>query len=217
MNRNLKTAATLAALGAAALLSGCAFVPMTVHSHYTPPANVTKAPGAEKVTVDVIVKNEKKHRHEIGVTHDGYDIPMAGIYMHVSKVFTDAIDKALQAKGFDVSQAGSPKVLVIVRNFHIHEEKHIWSTGHTGHGSMLVTVSDASGQVLYKHMVKVNHIYFLIKQDFSNMNLTSDGRSKAANILLEKMVDRLVDDSTFIATLIRSGGQPSGDYVRIPK
>ena len=79
MNRNLKTAATIAALGAAALLSGCAFVPMTVHSHYTPPANVAKVPGADKVVVDVVVKNEKKHKNEVSVTKDGYGFKMAGI------------------------------------------------------------------------------------------------------------------------------------------
>ena len=208
MNRNLKTAATLAAMGAAALLSGCAFVPMTVHSHYTPPANVAKVPGADKVVVDVVVKNEKKHKNEVSVTKDGYGIPMAGVYMHVARDFKAAISDGLRAKGFVIGKDDSSTVFIAIKHFYLPEQMHLWSASHTGHGDMLVMVRNASGKVLYNSGVTVKNIYFDKKQDFSNFNLTSAGRHESANILLRRMVDQIVNAPAFIAALMKVGGQP---------
>ena len=52
MNKKLNTAAKLAALAGAFALTGCAFVPDTVHPQYIPQAGVRKIPGADKVVVD---------------------------------------------------------------------------------------------------------------------------------------------------------------------
>ncbi|EGQ63186.1 hypothetical protein GGI1_17683 [Acidithiobacillus sp. GGI-221] len=131
MNHKIKTAATLAAMGAAALLSGCAFVPMTVHSHYTPPAYVAKVPGADKVVVDVVVKNEKKHKNEISVTKNGYNVGMAGVYMHVDRDFKQAIDTALVARGFKIGGSGSAEINVAVKTFFLKETKRVvWYKTH---------------------------------------------------------------------------------------
>jgi hypothetical protein len=62
MNKNLKVSAVFVVMGISVLLSGCAaiaFVPGTVHPHYIRKHGIAKLPGASKVVVDVIVKNEK--------------------------------------------------------------------------------------------------------------------------------------------------------------
>jgi uncharacterized lipoprotein YajG len=199
MNRNLKTAATLAAMGAAALLSGCAFVPMTVHSHYMPPANVAKVPGADKVLVDVVVKNEKKHKNEISVTKDGYGFKMAGVYMNVSKDFKTAIDRALVARGFHVGKNGSVAVDVTVKKFFLTEQVHFASEGHTGNLLWLITVRNNNGKVIYSTKVSVAGLHH-----HKGFSFTSVGRSASANALLDLGVTKLMDDKLFIKALLKN-------------
>lgn len=80
MDKNLvKITAKMALLAGAFGLAGCAFVPDTVHNHYKAPANMTKVPAAENVTVTVIVHNQKKHHDLISQTQDGFGIDMAGV------------------------------------------------------------------------------------------------------------------------------------------
>ena len=200
MNRNLKTAATIAALGAAALLSGCAFVPMTVHSHYTPPANVAKVPGADKVVVDVVVKNEKKHKNEVSVTKDGYGFKMAGVYMNISKDFKSAMDKALVARGFHIGKNGSDAVDVTVKKFFLTEQMHFASEGHTGSLLWLVTVRNKLGKAIYATKISIAGLHH-----HEGFSFTSVGRSASANALLDSGVTKLMDDQLFIKALLKNG------------
>lgn len=204
MNRKIKTAATLAAMGAAALLSGCAFVPMTVHSHYTPPANVAKVPGADKVVVDVVVKNEKKHKNEISVTKNGYNIGMAGVYMHVDKDFKHAIDKALAVRGFKVGSDGGAEVNVVVKSFFLKETNEWSGIKRIGNLNMLVDVTNDNGQNIYYGDIAVNNF----RQKLGAFSL-SIGRNSSANELLNIGINKLVSDDKFIHALMESGGSPA--------
>ena len=200
MNRKIKTAATLAAMGAAALLSGCAFVPMTVDTHYKAPATTTKVPGAEKVVVDVVVKNEKKHKNEISVTKDGYGIPMAGVYMNIEKDFKGAIDKALVARGFHVGNNSSAAIDVTVKKFFLTEQMHFASEGHTGNLLWLVTVRNKLGKIIYSTKISVAGLHH-----HEGFSFTSVGRSASANALLDSGVTKLMDDQAFIRALLKNG------------
>jgi len=203
MNTNIKTAAKLAAFAGAFALTGCAFVPDTVHPTYTLPANVTKVPGADKVVVDVIVKNEKKRKNEVSVTKDGYGFKMAGVYMHVADDFYHAISSALEKEGFSVAKTGTTKVKVDVLHFFLPEQMHFWSASHTGHGSMYVTVVNGNGDILYQQTITVKKIYFDKKQNLSNFNLTSAGRSESVKILMTNMVDKLISDNGFTNAMLQ--------------
>ena len=204
MNRSLRTAAKLAAFAVAFALTGCAFVPMTVHSHYTPPANVAKVPGADKVVVDVIVKNEKKHKNEISVTKDGYNIGMAGVYMHVNKDFKQAINKALVSRGFMVGSSGNAEINVTVKTFFLKETNEWSGIKRIGNLNMLVDVTNDNGQNIYSGDVVVSNF----RQKLGTWS-TSMGRNSAANKLLNIGVNKLVSDNKFIHALMESRGGPA--------
>lgn len=203
MNRNLKTAATIAAMGAAALLSGCAFVPMTVDTHYKPPANVTKVPGAEKVVVDVVVKNEKKHKNEVSVTKDGFNIGMAGVYMHVEKDFKQAIDKALVSRGFKVGRDGGTEVGVTVKTFYLRETNGFSGITQSGNLDMRVDVTNNNGQTIYSGDIVVNNY-----RQKTGVFAFSPERNSSANGLLTVGVNKLINDEQFIHALMTSGDGP---------
>lgn len=56
-----------------------------VHPTYTPPANVEKVPGAEKIAVQVIVENKKKDGNEVSYKRDGFGIRMAAFWSRNGK------------------------------------------------------------------------------------------------------------------------------------
>ncbi|WP_031573495.1 YajG family lipoprotein [Acidithiobacillus thiooxidans] len=199
MNTNIKTAAKLAAFAGAFALTGCAFVPDTVHPTYTPPANVSKVPGADKVVVDVIVKNEKKRKNEVSVTKDGYGFKMAGVYMHVAKDVKTAIDKGLQAKGFTISNTGPTIVHVNVEKFYLTEHVYLTSEEHTGYLIWNVAVKNPHGKTIYSHSIKLTGVNHL-----EGFSFTDVGRSASAKVLLQSGVNALINNHEFIDALLAS-------------
>ncbi|OFC38344.1 YajG family lipoprotein, partial [Acidithiobacillus caldus] len=165
---------------------------MTVHSHYTPPVNVAKVPGADKIVVDVIVKNEKKHKNEISVQNSAYGIPMAGLYMPVKKDFQEVITKALVARGFHVSDSGNKKLYVIIKKFFLVAHPGMFSTSHTGELTLIARVFSAS-QKIYNCNIRIDN-YKYVDGGFGFQL----GYQSSANGLLNEGVSKLMSNKGFI-------------------
>jgi uncharacterized lipoprotein YajG len=199
MNENIKTVAKLAAFAGAFALTGCAFVPDTVHPTYTPPANVTKVPGADKVVVDVIVKNEKKHKDgQVSWIKNGYDMDAAGVYMHVSKDFKDAFDKALSAHGFRIGTNGDRTIDVVVHKFFIKETNDFSGMFYSGESVISIVVKNKESNPLFmkKFVVDMKKIKLGSSWSFSGHH------REAATIFLDDVVNRITSDNTMIKSLI---------------
>lgn len=195
MNKNLNTAAKLTAIAGAFALAGCAFVPASVHPTYESPVSVHKIPGANKVTVQIVVKNDKKQGNEVSYKRDGLGIRMAGVYTDVKKDFTDAITSALQAKGFAISQRNHERtVSVIVQHFMANYEEGIFELPYTGTFMANVFVSDVSGKTLFQ---RTFHIQKLKLGDYA-----IGGAGQASKKLLNMAVDKIVNNPAFLHALL---------------
>ena len=205
MNRNLKTAAAIAALGAAALLSGCAtvaFVPGTVHPHYMREPSVTEVTGADKVVVDVIVKNEKQHHNEVTAKKDGLGIPMAGIYMPVAKDFKQYIEEALRERGFKTGRSENKIVYVVIKGFFVSNHVHLLSVNYTGRLLMTYSVKSSDGKVISAGDVKIDDRKF-------HHHFYSTG-SRDTSELMSGGIQKMVNNSQFIDALMATGnGSPT--------
>lgn len=201
--KNPKTAAKLIAFAGTFALTGCAFVPDTVHNHYTPSASINRVPGAEHVSVRVTVKNEKTRHNKVSVTLDGYGIPMAGVYMHVARDFQNAIDDALVARGFKIGEGGA-HVRVVIKHFYLPEHVHWTYESHTGHVLLEVRVVNTA----YRHRIEIGK--FSSDGDSGLSSAFSANRSTAANTLMSASVNRLASQPAFITALMKAGGQPAG-------
>jgi uncharacterized lipoprotein YajG len=200
MNRNLKTAATIAALGAAALLSGCAtvaFVPGTVHPHYIPEHSVANVPGADKVIVDVIVKNEKQHHNEVTAKKDSLGIPMAGIYMPVAKDFKQDIEEALAERGFKTGPGGNKIVCVMIKGFFVSNHVHMLSVNYTGRLFMAYSVKSSNGKVISVGDVKIDDRKF-------HHHFYSTG-SRDTSELMSVGIQKIVNNTQFLDALMTTG------------
>ncbi|WCE95292.1 YajG family lipoprotein [Acidithiobacillus ferriphilus] len=201
--KNLKMAAKLIAFAGAFALTGCAFVPDTVHNHYTPPTSVNRVPGAEHVSVSVTVTNEKTRHNKVSVTLDGYGIPMAGVYMHVARDFKHAIDDALVARGFTIGDGGA-QVHVVIKHFYLPEHVHWTYESHTGHVSLEVRVMNTA----YRQRIEISK--FSSDGDSGLSSAFSADRSTATNALMSASVNRLTSRPAFIAAVMKAGGHPAG-------
>lgn len=208
MNRNIKTAAKLAALAGAFALTGCAFVPDTVHPQYIPQANVQKIPGADKVAVDVVVKNEKKHKDEVSPSKNGYDMTTAWVHMSVAKDFKDAIITALDARGFEAGSNHGIVINVVIKKFFLKETNNFSGIVHNGSSRLVVDVLSRNRKVVLSKNIIVNNYV----QKLSAWS-SSGGRSSSVRGLLNATVDKLADDKKITDAILSVG---SGG-VTIPK
>ena len=207
MNRNLKTAATIAALGAAALLSGCAFVPANIHPVYHSTVGVTKVPESGTVTVDVVVKNENKTGNEVSLKKDGFDISMAGVYMHVANDFKVAITKALQDRGFHDDSHGLATVKVTIKRFYLPEQEGLVTQNYTGSVNIRVMVYNARGEALYEKELKTSKVHTAY---------AIGGAGRTAKVLLNDAVNELVNDQAFISAIMKCRNKEYGATIGRP-
>ncbi len=119
MQHKISTTIKAALMLSAGMLSGCAFIPDTVHPTYKPTAQVARLNNAQDISLSILVKNEKKRQNLVSVTLNGYSIPMAGVYMHVQKVFQEAFEKALEDRGFHIARNAPEQFQVIVKHFYL--------------------------------------------------------------------------------------------------
>jgi hypothetical protein len=169
-----------------------------VHPTYTPPANVTKIPGADKVVVDVVVKNEKKHKNgQISWMKNGYNMQVAGLYMHVKKDFKSAIEKALLAHVFSVANNGDGVIELIVHHLFSHETSDWSGITQDGHGSFTVLVLNGSGETLYKKDISFRND--VLK---TGVIASTAYRHKIAQSMLSLTVNKIFNSPGFEKALI---------------
>ena len=201
MSRKTSLAAKGAILLAAAMLTGCAFVPDTVHPTYKPATNVTKVPGADAVDLAVSVKNEKLHHKTVSITLDGYGIPMAGVYMDVAKDFRNAFDTALEDRGFVIKHSSDNKLDVAVIHFYLKEQQHFSAPSHTGYAKLNVSITHNKHQI-FAHTFTTRTKYWQ-----NGIAITSIGRQKTAEMTMNKIVNQIVTDPQVIDALFRAAGK----------
>ncbi|MGE4530240.1 MAG: YajG family lipoprotein [Acidithiobacillus sp.] len=201
MNTNLKTIAKIAAFAGAFALTGCAFVPANVSPTYHPDHKETKIQGAESVSVNVVVENKKKHHDLVSLKTDSFEIQTAGVYMHLAKDFNKAITKALEERGFKVSPNGKKTVKVVITKFYMPEYESAFGQVYKGSENISAIVFNKKNDIIYNKDIqpKEIHTYYHI-----------GGASRSAGILMDKAVNQLVNDPSFISALMNSKNKQDG-------
>jgi len=214
MSRKTSLAGKGAILLTAAMLTGCAFVPDTVHPAYAPNTTDTKIASASNIRVYVLAQNRKKHKNEISVEKDGYDIPMAGVYMHVAKDFKAALETALADRGFTISKDHGDEMVVVINHFFSHETNGFSGITQNGDSSVLVKIIKDGRTYLTKRFSVRN---LKLKTGVINFS-TLAYRSRIAKALLNKTVNQIVSDQQVIDALFQAAGKtpPANLGVTVP-
>jgi len=186
---------------AAASLSGCALTTEQVELNYTQQAGVSKVAGADTVSVNVQVTDQRLDKSKISSKKNGYGMEMAPITAteDVAVTVRKAIEKELQARGFQPgSDAALVRIAADITRFYNDHKMGFFAGDAVADLNLSVIVKSKSDTLLYSKQI--------IAQGMEkNTQLASGNNAKIAlERALENGMKTLFDDRAFVSALLAS-------------
>jgi len=188
---------------AVASLSGCALTTEQVELNYTQQAGVSRIAGAETVSVNVQVTDQRLDKSKISSKKNGYGMEMAPITAaeDVAVTVRKAIEKELQARGFKPgSDAALVRIAADITRFYNDHKIGFFAGDAVADLNLSVIVKSNSGALLYSKQI--------IAQGMEkNTQLASGNNAKIAlERALENGMKTLFEDRSFVSALLASSG-----------
>ena len=191
---------------AVASLSGCALTTEQIAINYTQQAGVAKVAGAENVSVNVQVADQRLDKSKVSSKKNGFGMEMAPITAteDVAVTVRKAIEKELQARGFQLgSDAALVKVAADVTRFYNDHKMGFFAGDAVADLNLSVTVKSQSGALLFSKQI--------IAQGMEKNTQLATGNN--ARIALERALENgmkmLFEDPSFVSALLAASGSPS--------
>jgi len=186
---------------AAAGLSGCALTTEQVELNYTQQAGVSKVAGADTVSVNVQVTDQRLDKSKISSKKNGYGMEMAPITAteDVAVTVRKAIEKELQARGFQPgSDAALVRIAADITRFYNDHKMGFFAGDAVADLNLSVIVKSKSDTLLYSKQI--------IAQGMEkNTQLASGNNAKIAlERALENGMKTLFEDRAFVSALLAS-------------
>ncbi len=191
---------------AVASLSGCALTTEQIAINYTQQAGVAKVAGAENVSVNVQVADQRLDKSKVSSKKNGFGMEMAPITAaeDVAVTVRKAIEKELQARGFQLgSDAALVKVAADVTRFYNDHKMGFFAGDAVADLNLSVTVKSKNGALLYSKQI-------IAQGKEANTQLATGNNAKLAlDRALENGMKMLFEDPTFLSALLAASGSPS--------
>lgn len=182
-------------------LSGCALTTDRVDLKYNPQQGVAQIPGANNVTVNVQVADQRQDKNKVSSKKNGFGMEMAPILASedVAVTVRKAIEQELRARGF---QLGSDSALVQIAadltRFYNDHKMGFFAGDAVADLNMSVTVKSRKGDLLYTRQVIAQGI------EPNTQIMSGENARLALNRALENGMKSLFDDQVFLAALVAS-------------
>ena len=191
---------------AVASLSGCALTTEQIELNYTQQAGVAKVAGAENVSVNVQVADQRLDKSKVSSKKNGFGMEMAPITAaeDVAVTVRKAIEKELQARGFQLgSDAALVKVAADITRFYNDHKMGFFAGDAVADLNLSVTVKSKSGALLYAKQI-------IAQGKEANTQLATGNNAKLAlDRALENGMKMLFEDPAFLSALLAASGSPS--------
>ncbi len=191
----------LAVCLAAASLSGCALTTEQIAIGYTQQQGVNKIRGADKVSVNVVVVDQRSDKSKVGSKKNGYGMEMAPIVVSedVATTIRNAIEQELIARGFQLDKnMALVKIAADVTRYYNDHKMGFFSGDAIADLHLSVTVVSKSGSQLYSKPI-------VAQGTEPNTQLATGNNARLAlGRALENGVKILFDDPAFNAALVAS-------------
>lgn len=188
---------------ALASLSGCALTTEQIQLNYTQQAGVAKIAGADAVSVNVQVTDQRLDKSKVSSKKNGYGMEMAPITAaeDVAVTIRKAIEKELQARGFQMgSEAALVTIAADVTRFYNDHKTGFFSGDAVADLNMLVAVKSKSGEQLFTKQI-------VAQGKEANTQLASGNNARIAlERALENGMKTLFEDKAFLAALLAASG-----------
>jgi uncharacterized lipoprotein len=200
MNRTTLAVACCVAL---ASLSGCALTTEQIQLAYTQQSGVSKVAGADSVSVNVQVADQRLDRSKVSSKKNGYGMEMAPITAaeDVAVTVRRAIEQELQARGFQLgSDAALVKIAADITRFYNDHKVGFFAGDAVADLNLSVSVKSKSGELLFSKQI--------IAQGMEkNTQLATGNNAKLAlDRALENGMKMLFEDQAFLSALVASSG-----------
>ena len=199
-------ALVLACSVAVASLSGCALTTEQIELNYTQQAGVAKIAGAENVSVNVQVTDQRLDKSRVSSKKNGYGMEMAPITAaeDVAVTVRKAIEKELQARGFQLgSDMALVRVAADVTRFYNDHKMGFFAGDAVADLNLSVIVKSKSGQLLFSKQI-------IAQGKEANTQLASGNNARIAlERALENGMKVLFEDPGFLSSLLAASGSPS--------
>ncbi|HEY9146556.1 MAG TPA: YajG family lipoprotein, partial [Thiobacillus sp.] len=190
---------------AVASLSGCALTTEQIELNYTQQAGVAKVAGAENVSVNVQVADQRLDKSKVSSKKNGFGMEMAPITAaeDVAVTVRKAIEKELQARGFQLgSDAALVKVAADITRFYNDHKMGFFAGDAVADLNLSVTVKSKNGALLYAKQI-------IAQGKEANTQLATGNNAKLAlDRALENGMKMLFEDPTFLSALLAASGSP---------
>jgi uncharacterized lipoprotein len=198
MNRKIQTIALCVAI---VTLSGCALTTDRIELQYTPQQRIAQIPGANNVSVNVQVADQRQDKSKVSSKKNGFGMEMAPILAtdDVAVTVRKAIEQELRTRGF---QPGSDAALVHIsadlNRFYNDHKVGFFAGDAVADLNMSITVKSKKGEALYSRQLASQGIE-------PNTQLMSGKNAKLAlDRALANAMQSLFEDQAFISALTMS-------------
>ena len=203
MNTKLIAVACCVAI---ASLSGCALTTDRIELRYNQQQGVTQVLGANNVSVNVQVTDQRQDKSKVSSKKNGFGMEMAPILAieDVAVTVRRSIEQELRSRGF---QLGSDTALVRIAadltRFYNDHKVGFFAGDAIADLNMSVTVKSKNGEQLYSRQVNAQGVE-------PNTQLMSGENAKLAlNRALENSMRALFEDQAFLSALVASSASKS--------
>lgn len=202
---NRKTIAFACSI-AVASLSGCALTTEQIELKYTQQAGVSKFAGAESVSVNVQVADQRLDKGKVSSKKNAYGMELAPITAaeDVAVTVRRAIEQELQARGFHLgSDTALVKISADLTRFYNDHKTGFFSGDAVADLNLSVTVKSRNGEHLFSRHIVAQGME-------PNTQLATGNNAKIAlNRALENGMKTLFEDQSFLTALVASSGAKS--------
>lgn len=191
----------LACCVAVAGLSGCALTTEQVELNYVQQAGVARIAGAENVSVNVQVTDQRLDKSKVSSKKNGYGMEMAPITAaeDVAVTVRKAIEKELQTRGFQLGpEAALVRIAADLTRFYNDHKTGFFAGDAVADLNMSIIVKSNSGALLYSRQIVAQGME-------KNTQLASGNNAKIAlERALENGMKMLFEDRSFVSALVVS-------------
>lgn len=203
MNRKFLAIASYVAVVS---LSGCALTTDRIELQYSQQQGVAQIPGANNVSVNVQVADQRQDKSKVSSKKNGFGMEMAPILAteDVAVTVRRAIEQELKTRGFQLgSNAALVQIAADLTRFYNDHKTGFFAGDAVADLNMSITVKSKKGDLLYARQVVAQGIE-------PNTQLMSGENAKLAlNRALENSMKDLFEDQAFLAALIASSTSKS--------
>lgn len=195
MKTSIKKLSGLLAL--VVLFTGCGLTTDKIGLRYTPRGAREKVAGAERIRVEVVMKDSRLDREKLGTKMSG----MGGIAAtnDVVELIKSAIESELAQRGF--SHGNTVVVHGDLINFANEFKMGFWAGDSVAELHLEVQVKDQAGGTVFSKRVRTTGLE-------PNIQVAAGHNAKAAlEQALAKGIDELFQDPGFIPSLFKAAGE----------